>query len=163
MTSSPAAALTGALPCLCLVLGKAALLQAFLTPAHSSIPAPGNALWLHHHHLSSSQQRPHRQRTRLQCSEHDADSGRSRSSRRWSPARVGATKLWMANLSPGGGESGGGVGRATARGWIATLLCVASFVGGPDLLLGKPHGLPTSLRPPLASALSEEQVSELQQ
>lgn len=165
MMRSPAVALVGALPCLCLLLGKAVVLG-FVTPAQSFIiPAPNALHHHHHHHPSSSQEHPHRQRTRSPTrNQHDTNSSSERrSARRWPPARLGATKLSMTRPSPGGGElSGGMVGRAVARGWIATLLCVAAFFASPDtVLVGKPRGLlPTSLRPPLASALSEEQVSQ---
>eukprot|EP00752_Nemacystus_decipiens_P009917 g8849.t1 len=64
----------------------------------------------------------------------------------------------MSSSSSGGGGSSR-VDAAIARSWVALLLCVAS-VFGPDVLTmqhGQGQALPTSLRPPLASALSEEQ------
>lgn len=154
MMRSPAAALAGALPCLCLMLGKAAVLQGFVTTAQSFIPAPSNVLLLQHFQSSSLQEHPHRQRTRVPESNDCNSSSGSRSSRRWPAARAEATRLSMASPSPGGGESSGGVSRAIAKGWIAAVLCVTSLFGSPDVLVGNTHGLP------LASALSEEQVSD---
>ncbi|CAM9798807.1 unnamed protein product [Pylaiella littoralis] len=151
MMRSPAAALAGALPCLCLMLWKVAVLQGFVTTAQSFIPAPSNVLLLQHFQSSSLQEHPHRQRTRVPESNDCNSSSGSRSSRRWPAARAEATRLSMASPSPGGGESSGGVSRAIAKGWIAALLCVTSLFGSPDVLVGNTHGLP------LASALSEEQ------
>ncbi|CAM9216407.1 unnamed protein product [Ectocarpus sp. 4 AP-2014] len=57
----------------------------------------------------------------------------------------------MARSSPGENASG-------ARGWMATLLCAAALFSGPDVVqIAKQQGLPSLLRPPVASALSEEQ------
>lgn len=66
----------------------------------------------------------------------------------------------MSASSPGGEESRG-FGGAAAKNWVAILLCVASVLG-PDVLMqqGQEQGLPILPRPPLASALSEEQVKD---
>ncbi|CBJ48846.1 carboxyl-terminal protease [Ectocarpus siliculosus] len=57
----------------------------------------------------------------------------------------------MARPSPGGNASG-------ARSWMATLLCAAALFSGPDVgQMEAQQGLPSLLRPSLASALSEEQ------
>lgn len=54
------------------------------------------------------------------------------------------------------------IGRAIFKGWAAAVLCVASLFAGPDVLrIGDEVASATGfglLRPPPASALSEEQV-----
>lgn len=134
-------ALAGVVQCLCL-LGKAVVLQGFLT-AQSVGPARNAAVFQHASSLART------------C-EHVTRSG-SRRRRSGAPLSVGAPKLSMSSSPPGGRESSGVCG-AIAKGWVALLLCVAP-VFGPDVLMQQGQGLPTSPRPPLASALSEEQVS----
>lgn len=138
-------ALAGVVQCLCL-LGKTAMLQGFL-PAQSVGPARTAAVFRHASSLARASE--------------EASIGSSGSRRRRSGAPLSgrAPTLSMSSSSSGGGGSSG-VGGTAAKSWVALLLCVAS-VFGPDVLMqqGQGQGLPTSPRPPLASALSEEQVS----
>lgn len=62
----------------------------------------------------------------------------------------------MSRSSPDGGESSG-VGATIGKSWVALLLCIASVLS-PDVLVQQGQELPNSPRPPLALALSEEQV-----
>lgn len=137
-------ALAGVVQCLCL-LGKTAVLQGFLPvpPAQSVGPARSAAVFRHASSLA---------RTEL------ATRSGSRRWRSGAPLGGRAPTLSMASSPPGKGGSSG-VGGAIAKSWVGLLLCVASVLG-PDVLMqqGQGQGLPTSPRPPLASALSEEQV-----
>lgn len=139
-------------PCLALLLGKLEVVQGFL-PAQSFVPARHCPVSASAAASTTSAQEPPHQRTRSPRNRHDTRSS-------WSRARLKggrtllATDLSMVGSSPGG-ESGG-----SARGLIATLLCVGSLLSGPDILRLEPRqgGVETFVRPPIASALTEEQV-----
>lgn len=130
-------------PCLALLLGSAVVLEGFL-PAPLLIPARHNAVSRRHHRATSVQEHPHHQTRTRSTADHNHDD---------SFAKTTTATLSMARSSPGGNASG-------ARGWIATLLCAAALLSGPDVVQmeNQQQGLPSLLRPPIASALSEEQV-----
>lgn len=135
-------ALAGVVQCLCL-LGKAAVLQGFL-PAQSVGPTRSAALLRHASSLPS-------------VGEHASTSGSwSRRRRSGAPQSGRAPSFSMSSSSLGGGGSSGVVG-GIAKSWVAVVLCLATIFG-PDVLQYGQQGLPPSPRPPLASALSEEQV-----
>ncbi|CAB1119187.1 unnamed protein product [Ectocarpus sp. CCAP 1310/34] len=126
-------------PCVALLLGRAVVMDGFL-PAPRLIPARHNAVSRHHHSASSLQEHPHRQTRTRSTADHDDRF-----------AKTTTATLSMARSSPGGNASG-------ARGWMAILLCAAALFSGPDVVqMEAQQGLPSLLRPPLASALSEEQ------
>lgn len=105
------------------------------------------------------------QRTRLRCTHSGSSGSRYRSScRRRSLACLSQPSMSNASPSSSSGLPAGeaSVGRAIVKGWMATLLCVASLLAGPDVLrIGDEVASATGmgiLRPPSASALTDEQV-----
>lgn len=146
-----------------LLLGSVLVLKRCL-PAHGFGPR----------HLSfavssrSIRTREFAQRTRLQQEISTICAGTSRASSARGQRSPSSTQPRMSSHSSRPSYSApspprkSGIGRAIVQGWAAALLCVASLFAGPDVLrIGDEVASATGfglLRPPPASALSEEQV-----